>query len=286
MLQHDEGGGAHQRPDERAEAAEDHHHQGLARHRPAQQPGRNVHDVLRRQRPGEPRDHARKAEHVRLHPPDRQAERAHPLFVVHHARQRPAESRAQDQHRRAIDGAEHGEAEQCEAAAVVQIDTDGRQVEPGDPAHAVVAAENRRLEDIGIGHLPEGQRRHDEVDAVAAGADRPDRPGGGTGDRHRACHGRGWRDAGLGRQDGIGIGADAHQRPVAKRDHAAETRHHVKREYEHGEDQDLGQDLDAEVFRCKRSEQRARGEQDERRIAKGVVTKHRIILSPGRGPPA
>ena len=160
---------------------------------------------------------------------------------------RPAKARPQDPRRHAVDRDQHRKGIEREGAAVVQIKADQARVRARAAAQPVVAAEDRRLEDIGIGHLPEGQRRHDEVDAVTAGADRADHParnaGQGHGGGHRGCG----RQAEGGRQQGVCIGPHPNQRPVAERDHAAEPRHDVERQHDDAEHDDLGQDVEAEV---------------------------------------
>ena len=278
VLEEHEQRGAEHRSDQRAEAAQDHHHQHLARHRPEQQIGRHEHDVLGCERAGEPGERARDREGRRLVPLHRQPERPHARLVGPDADQRTAEARAQQDCGQGVAQAGERHAEQREAPRGAEIDAQCREVEPGDPRQAIVAAQQRAVEDVDVGHLAKGERRHDEEDAVRAGADRADHPGeqrGRCDPEHEPGSAAPAQQHGRARE---GVGADAVERAVAERDHAAEARDQIEADRQDREDRDLGQqfapeEAGAEAVGHAGGQQEREGHAFERGLAKHVQAR-------------
>ncbi len=105
----------------------------------------------------------------------------------------------------------------------------------GEP---VVAAVARQPGDDVIGHLREGERDHDEIDAARAQRQRADhqRKQRRSGKRHRPLHEAG--DDALMREDADGIAADAEIGGVAEAHHAAVAEDEVEAHRGEREDQD------------------------------------------------
>ena len=91
---------------------------------------------------------------------------------------------------------ENEEAEESELVWALKVDAGRGKIEPGDSGHSVIAAEILGAEHEHIGHLTEGQRCHDEINAPRAGRHRAHRRAKRGASPYGAGEGIAWRHAG------------------------------------------------------------------------------------------
>ena len=178
-----------------------------------------------------------------------------------------------------------GEAEIIELHAVRQVDQPGEIAALVD-GEAVVAAVTRQARGDVIGHLREGERDHDEIDAAGAQRQRADhqREQRRRRQRHRKLHEAG-ADAFL-RQHADGIAADAEIGGVAKAHHAAIAHDEVEARGGEREDDDAGeQRQDEDIARELRIERQQHEAGDhQRRCGVRDVERDRHRLLAGNSP--
>src|SRR5712691_2558826 len=162
-------GGADDRAVERAQAAEQHHDDQLARALPRHVGGAHELGGIGEQEAGQPGERA--GDHIgrKLEAVDVETDRRHADRVLPGAAQNPAESR---NHQRAAEEIAAEETKQhhvIERALVLEQRKAGERAARGDgePVVAAIGRERGRGE---VGHLPEGERDHDEIDALGAQA--------------------------------------------------------------------------------------------------------------------
>ncbi|MGX1151499.1 hypothetical protein AB7M15_007321 [Bradyrhizobium ottawaense] len=175
-----------------------------------------------------------------------------------------AEARIDDAPDQEDDAEEAGEAEIIELRAVRQVDQPGEVAALVDGEAVIAAVACQPRSDV-IGHLREGERDHDEIDAAGAQRERAD--------HERIERGRRERDRKLDeaaadaflRQHADGIAADAEVGGMAKAHHAAKTHDEVEAGGRQRQDDDAGeqrQDEDvAGELRIERQQQEARQHQ-------------------------
>ncbi|MGY4367276.1 hypothetical protein ACVW1A_003341 [Bradyrhizobium sp. LB1.3] len=172
-----------------------------------------------------------------------------------------------------------GEAEIVELRAIRQID------QPGEVAtlvngEAVIAAVTRQPRGDVIGHLREGERDHDEIDAAGAQGERADhqRVDRGGRDRDRKLD-EAASDAFL-RQHADRVAADAEVGGVAKTHHAAKTHDEVEARGRQRQDDDASeqrQDEDvAGGLRIERQQHEARQHQGRDGLAHSECLHRRL----------
>ncbi|KTT53553.1 hypothetical protein SB7C_12405, partial [Staphylococcus epidermidis] len=190
-----------------------------------------------------------------------------------------------------IEAAEQaGQAQIIELVAIRQVDQSGEvaALVDGEP---VVAAVTRQAGGDVIGHLREGQRDHDEIDAAGAQAERADhqREQRRDDERHRPLDETG-ADA-LGGEDADGIATDAEIGGVAEAHHAAIAHDQIEARRGQREDHDAGEQREDEDVagdgRIGRQQEQGGAQQRRDRIGGVELGHHRLAAgnSPsGRNP--
>ncbi|MNE27387.1 hypothetical protein D3C80_1207940 [compost metagenome] len=166
-----EGEGAENRPEQAAHAAENHHHQDMRRHLPAQLAGADEAVLGGRKHAGVTGNGAGDDEGRQLVEQRIEAHGTHPLFVLLDAQQHPAKGRAQEGAQQDEQQRQRGQHHIEQGGAVLQVE----QLHPGDGhlgLHEQVgtvrtAGEGSIMEQV-IEHLREGDGHHDEEDPRGA----------------------------------------------------------------------------------------------------------------------
>src|SRR6516165_4804971 len=229
------GGGPDDGAVERAQPAEQHHHDQFARALPRHVGGADEFRVIGEQEARESRQCARNHVGRELEAIDIEADGRHAdgifLRAAHHAAEARADQGAAEQ----VSAEETGEDEVIKRALVAQQRQTGERIarRNGEP---VVAAEGRERARREEGHLPEGERDHDEVDAAGAQTNHAG--------QERICRGHGERDRerdervgdAIDRENADGIGADADEGGVSERDQRAVADEKIERDRGDGED--------------------------------------------------
>jgi hypothetical protein len=132
--------------------------------------------------------------------------------------------------------------------SVVAAQAEAAERHPAHQRQAVVAAPGAGRDEQVIGHLGEGQRDHDEIDAARAQADGADEQRQQAGREHRQREGeQRIADPGL-HADRRDISAGPEERGVAERKHAAEAEHQIQAGGGQRKDQDAGGEADVELL--------------------------------------
>src|SRR3984885_8757256 len=167
FFEHEIDDGADDRAEQRSHAAEDDHHHEIAGAGPVHHGRADEIRVVRQQRAGEAAHRAGNHEANQLISRRRKSDRLHALFVRSQALHHEPEARIDD----APD--QKDAAEQAKQAEVIELDA-VRQIDEAAERAAlinrqpVVAAVARQAGSDVIGHLREGERDHDEIDAARA----------------------------------------------------------------------------------------------------------------------
>ena len=164
---------ADHRAEQRAHAAEDHHHHEIAGAGPVHHGRADEIGVVGEQRAGEPAHRARDDEADEPVARGGKADRLHALLVGAQALHHQAEARIDDAPDQEDPAEQTGEAEIIELHAVRQIDQ-AAEIAALVDGQAVVAAVTGEPGGDVIGHLREGERDHDEIDAAGAQRERAD----------------------------------------------------------------------------------------------------------------
>ena len=156
--------------------------------------------------------------------------------------------------------AEQGEIIEC---AVVLQERPARNGAARRNGEAVVAAVRRKRRGDEIGHLPEGERDHNEISAAGAQANNAGQPG----KQHRDRDGDRQRDQpfadAVGREDADRVGSKPDEGGVAERDQPGITDEKVERDRGDREHHHAAADIDQILPRRQRSDDRQEREDDE-----------------------
>src|SRR6185437_2944443 len=232
--------GADHRAEQRAHAAQNHHHHEIARTGPVHHGRADEVGVDGKQRAGESAQGARDDEAHELVALGRKADRLHALLVRAQALHDETEARIDDT------PDQHDHAEQAGEAEIIKLHAVGEVDEPREIAalvdgEPVIAAVTRKPRGDVIGHLRKGERDHDEVDAAGTKRQRADdeRKQRGGCERHGKLQESGAKS--FLRQDADGIAADAEIGGMAKAHHAAITHDQIEARRRQRQDHDAGE---------------------------------------------
>src|SRR5579883_140289 len=272
LLEQQQRQGAEHRADHRAHAAEHGHDDEIARARPVHDGGADEIGMIGEQHAGEAAQHTGDDEAGELVAKSGEADRAHAPFVRAGALDHQAEARV-DQARDQKDRREQeGEAEIVECGLVVEVDhaAEAAAMVDGEAVVAAVAIEAAR--DV-VGHLREGERDHDEVDAAGAQAERADaeREDGRDHQRERPLQ-EARADAFLG-EDTDDVAAEAEEGGVAEAHHAAVAHHQVEADGRDGEYDDAGEHAERKRAAAERAIDRDQGQDHEHRGDHGIARR-------------
>ena len=286
MAQQGQQDRADHRPDQGRQAAQDDHHQDLARGRPVQQLRGDELGVLGGQHPGQPGDRAGQGEGAGLVGPHRQAQGAHPLLVAVDPGQGLAVGRRQEPGQRDVDQDRHQDRGDREAPRLEEFDAEGGEVQTRDPGQAVVAAQGPGLEDELVAHLAEGQGDHDEEDPAHPGHDGADHQGQDPGRKRRDHERQARRPAQDHGQRREAVGAEPEEGGVAQRHQPGHPGQQVQAHRQDREDRDLGQQLQAEVLGPRGVGEQTRKDQRGEPVAEGESFHHAVTPAPETAPRA
>ena len=265
FLQEQQHGRADEAAPDRGDAAEDHHHHQRARLRPVQHVRADVALQVHAQRTGDAAERAGDDEDDELAAVDRKAERLGADVVVAQREHGAAEARGHEAGERDQRQHEDRERDVVERERVLEIEhaVAEREERAGADVEAFVAAVALHRVGEVVQHLRERQRDHDEVDAARAQRDRADDERDQCRDRDRRGEMRDAALHALADHHAGDVRADANERGVAERDHAAVAEDEVEARRGDPEDDDAAREAQVEV-EAERAQHEGQGERDER----------------------
>ena len=267
IAQHDQDRRTQDGSDERADSADDHGDQDVARDQPVGHFRRDEHRMLRGEHPGQRGERAREDEGSQVIAEYRASERAHAALVLPYGREGAAKWRRDQEFHSGPHERADGDRQRGEHGGVVRVQAERRQIQARNAAHAVGALEGRVAERPGVKHHRYGQRHHDEEHAGHAHHEQADdrRSRRTKGDRQRKRRVR--RPAQDDRKIGERVGTDAEKSGVAERHHPGVAAQQIEAHREYGEDRGFGDQRVSEGRRERVPDHRG-GEQTHGRLAR------------------
>src|SRR5687768_13450116 len=243
ILQHEKGGGAHERAEERPGAAEERHDDDLARCRPVERLHGHHGQPQRVEPARQPAEERREHERQQLDPSDVVPAGDGAVAVLANRLQDGPEGRVEDALERQQREGDQGQGEVVEGERRLQRQRHTGQRERGhlDAAQPIVTAGDvREMKGDEVEELREGERQHGEVDAAPAEAEKSHDDAADAGQEQSAGQRAPQRrDLELRQRDPGAIGAESPVGGVSERQQARVAVEEVEAESEEPVDEHL-----------------------------------------------